>query len=92
MSKRKRKCDTHDVGTLLRIFKENGGERNYPEITRLYNEEMGGNWTQDQINKKMQNVRGQIRSGKIIVTETNEEKNVVDPTGRNAFLVTIYFL
>ena len=55
----------HNVDLLVRIFNENGGEKNYEEITRLYNEEMGNDWTQDQITKKMQNVRSEIRKGNL---------------------------
>ena len=62
--KKKRKMVAHNVDILVRIFNENGGEKNYEEITRLYNEEMGNEWTQDQITKKMQNIRHEIKRGK----------------------------
>ena len=83
-TKRKRKCDTHNVETLLRIFNENGREKNYPQITRLYNDEMGGDWTQDQITKKMQNVRGDIRRGKIQVVTAIPE--ITNDTGKKTYV------
>ena len=98
--KRKRKCDTHNDLLLLKIFHENGEEKNYPEITKLYNEEMGktenNGWTQDQISKKMQNLRREIRAGRIkyvtATPETNQVNNGIDPTGKNVFLVINHFL
>ena len=97
--KRRRNCDTHNVDLLIKIFDGHGGAKNYPEITRIYNEEMGktedNGWTQDQIIKKMQNVRSQIRSGKIQVvnviatTENNQNDTEIDATGKNAPLCHI---
>ena len=79
---RKRKSDTHDLATLVRIFNENGGEKNYKEITRLYNEEMGSDWSQKQITRKMQNVRADIKAGKhpefqllTVIPETSQSNN-----------------
>ena len=66
------------------------GEKEWAKIHKTYNEKMNNNWTKQQLRKKMANLRREVKNGKILKDDDDDNQNNPIDQGKNQ--ISIHYL